>query len=194
MKYLPTSKVKPLTDEELRLCRENFEKTQQVREMTAKAQRLIHEGKFAEAKQVLATKARVFDKMLAYLKAEAERQVTEVMSDAAGLPSDDLQRIDRLFVTLYMAIDIMDSCLMDINDTIHRTNKSLTFEKVDGLHELAQACKRHLGQFRAEQDLYREAYWGDIVDGMYEMMQNKAKAIIRKQKEKRNLKTMEEKK
>ena len=53
---------------------------------------------------------------------------------------------------------------------------------------------RYKANIRAEQDLYREAYWGDIVDGMYEMMQNKAKAIIRKQKEKRNLKTMEEKK
>lgn len=180
MKYQPTSKAKPPTHEELRLCRDRFEQMPQIRALTAKAQRLIHDGAFEEAKQVLATKARVFDKTVAYLTAHAERQVTEVKSDAAGLPSDDLQKINFLFVTLYMAIDIMDSCLMDINDTIHKTDKSLTFEKVDGLHELAQACKQHIEQFRTEQDLYREAYWGDITDNAYKMLYNKAKAIIRK--------------
>jgi hypothetical protein len=180
MKYQPTSKAKPPTHEELRLCRDRFEQMPQIRALTAKAQRLIHDGAFEEAKQVLATKARVFDKTVAYLTAQAEQQLTEVKSDAAGLPSDDLQKINCLFVTLYMAIDIMDSCLMDINDTIHKTDKSLTFEKVDGLHELAQACKQHIEQFRAEQDLYREAYWGDITDNAYQMLYNKAKAIIRK--------------
>ena len=180
MKYQPTSKAKPPTHEELRLCRDRFEQMPQVRALTAKAQRLIHDGAFEEAKQVLATKARAFDKTVAYLTAQAERQLTEVKSDAAGLPPGDLQKVNTLFVTLYMAIDIMDSCLMDINDTIHKTDRTLSFDKVDDLHSLAALCKQHIERFNGEHGYYSQAAWGDITDNAYQMLYNKAKAIIRK--------------
>ncbi len=188
MKYQPKTKAAPPTEQELRECREHFEQMPKVRQLTAKAQRLIHSGHLAEAKKVLDTKAAAFDRMVAYCMEAAEQQHGNLTLKTAGLPDSDRREVQRLLVTLYMAIDIMDSCLMDINDTLHRTNSDLSYEEADDIHKVAQMCKQHLEKFNTANGAYKYDFWGDITDNMYEIMQNKAKAIIRKQEEQENLK------
>jgi hypothetical protein len=50
---------------------------------------------------------------------------------------------------------------------------------------MAHMCREQLSQFGEKEDYHKYAHWGDITDNMYTVMQNKAKAIIRKTIEKR---------
>ncbi len=175
-----TKKTFHLTQELTEQCRTTFEADTRIREMTKHAQRLQANGRYTEAMAILKQKELLFDKVLVAYEQQIESQVTEVQLSAANLPPEDIQEIERLIVTLFMAIDIMDSCLLDINDTLHRTDKGLSFEHLDDLHEMAHMCREQLSQFSEKEDYHKYAHWGEITDNMYTVMQNKAKAIIRK--------------
>ena len=187
MKY-NTDRSFRLTPELQKQCRNYFENSPNIRQLTNKADQLQRQGRFREALQVRQQKEALFSHVIVEYEKQVEEQVTEVKMSTVGLPQEDIEEIERLMVTLFMAIDIMDSCLMDINDALHRTDQALSFEKMDDLHEMAQMCREQLTQFSAKQNYHKYEHWGDITDNMYEMMQRKAKSIIRKTKtqEKRN--------
>lgn len=180
MKYEVSDKTFHPTSQMVKACRASFERDTRIREMTARAQRLQASGHYVEAMDVLKEKEMLFDKVVAAYQELIETQVTEVKLSASGVPTEDIELINQLMVTLYMAVDIMDTCLMDINDTLHRTNKDLSFDKMDDLHEMAHLCREQLSQFSGGHKLYNQDFWGDITDNMFEMMKKKAKSIIRK--------------
>jgi len=187
MKY-NTDRSFRLTQELQKQCRDYFENDPKIRQLTNRANSLQQQGHFREAMQVRQYKETLFSRVIVEYEQQIEQQVEEVKLSTVDIPQGDLEEIERLMVTLFMAIDIMDSCLMDINDALHRTDMALSFEKMDDLHEMAQMCREQLTQFSAKQNYHKYEHWGDITDNMYEMMQRKAKSIIRKTKtqEKRN--------
>ncbi len=181
MKY-STDRSFRLTPELQKHCRDYFENSPRIRQLTYKADQLQKQGRFLEALQVRQQKEALFSNLIVEYEKQVEEQVTEVKLSTVGLPQEDIDEIERLMVTLFMAIDIMDSCLMDINDALHRTDPALSFEKIDDLHEMAIMCREQLTQFHAKQNYHKYEHWGDITDKMYDTMQTKAKTIIRKTK------------
>ena len=185
MKY-NTDRSFRLTDGLKEQCRTQFELHPEIRQLTEKADRLMHQGHFREAMQAKQQKEALFSRVVAEYEKQVGSQVSEVKLSAVGLPQKDIDEIERIMVTLFMAIDIMDSCLIDINDIIRRKDPCLSFEKIDDLHEMANMCREQLSQFYAKQDYRKYEHWGYITDDMYDLMQNKAKAIIRKTREKQH--------
>lgn len=179
MKY-STDRSFRLTPELQKKCRDYFENQPNIRQLTNKADQLQRQGRFREALQIRQQKEALFSHVIVEYEKQVEEQVTEVKMSTVGLPKEDIEEIERLLVTLFMAIDIMDSCLMDINDALHRTDPALSFEKIDDLHEMAIMCREQLTQFSAKQNYHKYEHWGDITDKMYATMQTKAKTIIRK--------------
>lgn len=169
-----------LTEDIKTVMRQKFEADPRVRELNFKAYRLQQAGNFYEALAVREQIETLYDKvMVAYCK-EAESQVKEFAMDTLDIPTADKEKMNTLFVAMYMAVDIMDSCLMDINDTLHKTSKTLNYTKIVDLQDTAHLCRDQLKIFGAQADYLQYAQWGDITDNMYKMMQNKAKALINK--------------
>lgn len=181
-KTIQPDELKP---EIMKLMRDKFEHDGRIREMQVRASRLQQTGHFAEAMQVRKMIEQLFDKVIVSYCQQAESQVENLTLEAAGVPKEDMEIINRLMVALYMTVDIMDSCLMDINDTLHKTDKALGYEKILDLKEMAHLCREQMQMFGSQVDYTKYAEWGDITDNMYEMMQKKASAIIRKTQSKK---------
>ena len=98
------------------------------------------------------------------------------------IPNEDKEEISILNVTLFIAIDIVESCLIDINDVLHRTDKTLNYEMHDDLKELSEMVRIKMKYWGENSQYLEDAEWGNRCDDMFEMMKNKAKAIIRKRK------------
>ncbi len=162
------------------MMRAKFDADPRVRELNVRAHRLQQTGNYMGAMQVRKQIEQLFDKVIVSYCAEAESQVKEVDMDTMKIPAEDKAKINMLMVAMYMAVDIMDSCLMDINDTLHKTDKTLNYDKILELKETAHLCREQLKVFGSQADYLQYAQWGDVTDNMYEMIQNKAKAIINK--------------
>lgn len=171
-----------------KILRQKFDDDDRIRELNVRATRMMSSGNYAEALQIRRQIEQLFDKVVVAYRKETESQVEEVTLDQAKCPAEDQQRINHLMVTLYMAVDIMDSCLLDVNNTLHRTDKTLNYEKIRDLQEMAHLCREQLRVFGKMADYLNYTEWGDISDNMYELMQNKAKALIRKVDAKRKTK------
>ena len=172
-----------LSEEIKGLMRDKFDADPRVRELNVRAHRLQQSGNYIGAMQVRKQIEQLFDKVIVSYCKEAESQVEEVSVDTLKMPQADRERINALMVTMYMAVDIMDSCLMDINDTLHKTDKTLNYEKILDLKEMAHLCREQMLVFGKQADYTKYPLWGDITDNMYGMMQNKAMSVIRKTKD-----------
>lgn len=117
----------------------------------------------------------------AYLD-EANAECEEIDFKDLDIPNEDKEEISILNVTLFIAIDIVESCLIDINDVLHRTDKTLNYEMHDDLKELSEMIQAKMKYWSENSQYLNDKEWGVRVDDMYQMMKNKAKAIIRKRK------------
>jgi uncharacterized Ntn-hydrolase superfamily protein len=169
-----------LSEDIKQILRNKFDNDFRIRSLNAQAQRHLQAGHYAEAMKIRQQIETLFVKVQVAYCQEAESQVEELTLDQAKVPVDDQKKINQLMVTLYMAVDIMDSCLLDINDTLHRTDKNLNYEKIRDLQEVAHLCKEQMAEFGKQAGYTKYPTWGDITDNMYEMMQKKAMSIIRK--------------
>lgn len=99
------------------------------------------------------------------------------------MPDVEKATINELYITIYMACDIIESGVLDINDALHRVDKSLEIVQFDELKELAKEVKKKLNYLQRTENYMNMNTWGDKCDNMYQMMRNKAKAIIKKKLE-----------
>ena len=117
----------------------------------------------------------------AYLD-EVNAECEEIDFKDLDIPNEDKEEISILNVTLFIAIDIVESCLIDINDVLHRTDKTLNYEMHDDLKELSEVIQAKMKYWGENSQYLEDNEWGVRVDNMYQMMKNKAKSIISKRK------------
>lgn len=174
--------IKPsqIPDSMLTLIREKFERAPQTMQMRIKADQLQRAGQYVQAMNVNKKIEEMFSATVASLIKESEKEMAEYELTASSMPDADVKDALRLIVVLFMSSDIIDSCLMDLHDIIHKTDKDFTFDKFADVSQLCRLMKEKMNYFRQSSSFLQYAHWGDIVDNMYEMMQNKAKLIIKK--------------
>lgn len=117
----------------------------------------------------------------AYLD-EVNAECEEIDFKDLDIPVKDKEEISILNVTMFIALDIVESCLIGINDVLHRTDKTLNYEMHNDLKELSEMVTAKMKYLGENSQYLDDNAWGDKCDDMYEMMKNKAKAIIRKHK------------
>lgn len=118
---------------------------------------------------------------------EYEIKVRKVDLNDADLPDEIRKRINQLYITTYMACDIIESCVLDMNDTLHKVSSTMTVEHFDELAKLAKSVKEKLNFLERTDNYMNMEAWGDKCDEAYEFMQLKAQAIV-------NAKSKEDKK
>lgn len=94
------------------------------------------------------------------------------------LPDCIRQRINMLYICVYMACDIVESAVLDLNDTLHKADATLTVERFDELVKLSKDVKKKLNFLQRTDNYMNMEAWGDRCDKVYEFMQQKAQVII----------------
>lgn len=178
--------IKDIPDDMLRQIRNSFEDDPQIKQMRIRQDVLLRSGNAVQAlewgKKIESLFAKVVDN---YIE-EAANEVETFSLEEAGIPPEDIEKITEHAVTMFMACDIIESCIIDINDILHKTDKDLHFEQFDDIKQLGEMVKSKLDFLQKNSKYMNNAFWGDKCDDMYSMMQNKAKAIIRKRNEDKN--------
>lgn len=114
---------------------------------------------------------------------EYEVKVRTIDLKDIEMPDAEKATINELYITIYMACDIIESGVLDINDALHRVDKNLEIVQFDELKELAEEVKKKLNYLQRTENYMNMNAWGDKCDNMYQMMRNKAKAILKKKHE-----------
>ena len=139
-------------------------------------------GMFVQAievgKKIDKIQKEIFTKWITDLTNEA-RVVDLNKSD---LPNEVKEKMNILYVTIFMACDIIESGVLDMNDTLQKTAPTFRVELFDGILKLAKEAKEMLSRLQRNTGYLNNSFWGDRCDEMYEMMQNKAKKLIKHNK------------
>lgn len=107
------------------------------------------------------------------------------------MPDETRQELNALFVTLFMACDIIDSSIRDYNDVLKKVDSTLQMEQFNDLKVLIGTTRKKIQFMNNYTKLGADFMWGDKCDEMYELMKNKARAILRKKSTKDWGKNME---
>ena len=100
----------------------------------------------------------------------------------SSLPNDVKEKMNILYVTVFMACDIIESGVLDMNDTLKKADPALSVEVFDGLLKLSKEAKERISFFQRNTGYLNDSFWGDRCDDMYKMMQSKAKKLIKHNK------------
>lgn len=178
--------IKDIPDDMLRQIRNRFEDDPQIKQMRIRQDVLLRSGNAVQALEWGKKIESLFVKVVDNYIEEAANEVETFSLEEAGIPPEDIEKITERAVTMFMACDIIESCIIDINDILHKTDKDLHFEQFDDIKQLGEMVKSKLDFLQKNSKYMNNAFWGDKCDDMYSMMQNKAKAIIRKRNEDKN--------
>lgn len=151
-----------------------------VRKMEDKFNKYRQRGQYIQAMQMRAkiedVKARVFDKFVARLDRTAERVN---LYDTKMTPAQR-ETMNTLCVTLFMACDIIDSAVVDMKETIKAVDAKMEFILFDDIKQVIEQARAKIQLMNSASDVAQNVIWGDTADNMYEMIQNKARSVIRK--------------
>ena len=177
---METLKPEEIPEELMKLMRQQFEDQPKIRQLRIAADQKLRKGQYVQAMQLNEKIEELFSVVvLEYLK-KAERETKTYSLEASKMPRQDVATCVQLIVTLYMAIDIIDTCIKNVNETLHKTNKDVSLSMFEDINQLTKMIKAKMEFFNRDTTFLKYNYWGDITDNMYEMMKNKAKAIITK--------------
>lgn len=103
-----------------------------------------------------------------------------------GLPEDKLQKLVENIITIFMACDIIETAYINANEILKSHDENTSMDNFNDLKYLIDKVKTHLKFLQSETGYMGDFIWGDSCDRLYEMIRNKARAIIKK---KDNIKT-----
>lgn len=124
----------------------------------------------------------------AYAKYVKELEVSgyEVDIRSLGLPQEELDKLYVHYITVFIACDLIESAVMDMNDVVKRHHAKLSVEKFNDLLKLLRNVKKKLSTFDKDSGYLGPNIWAERCDDMYQMIQSKAKKIYIKNKSQEN--------
>lgn len=160
-----------------------FEAAPQVRQMRTEQQLYAKEGNWHSALQKGKEIQALWTAFVTEYVKQTNDSAEQVDIRSIGLTQDELQSVDTNTLTLFMCCDIIDTCILEINDLIKKHSDDLEFDSFDEVRDLSTMVKGKLSVLNCQTTLMQGSTWGAIVDNMYKMMFNKAKSIINKKGE-----------
>lgn len=174
--------VKDIPEPMMAQIRLTFDSDPQVVNLRIQQDLMKRQGNFRGALEIAKQIEYLYSKVVqAYLEL-TEQEAERFDLNTCGIPPSDIEKINELAVTLFMACDIIESCILDTNDIIHRTDKDMSFEMFNDIKQLSDMVKAKLKFLQANSEYAKDMFWADKCDNMYELMKNKARSIIRKRK------------
>ena len=166
-----------MPDDLLGMIRNRFESDPSVVKLRLHQNDLQARGKYMEALAIFN------DVVFRYMK-ETEKSISKVDVGKMDIPAEDKERVQTLGVVMFMACDIIDFAVMDVDDILHKYDKELCFEMFNDIREISTLAKEKLKFFQKNSGYMKELVWADKCDDMYSMIQSKARSIVKRNKNK----------
>ena len=180
MQLTDKTKLSDIPDSLLQKIRAQFETDRQVLILRIQQRDLMMRGRLTEARMIDQKLDAIYAKVVAEYLEEADRNIETFNIGSLPIPDADKERILSLGVVMFMACDIIESSIVDVDSAIHKYDKTLSFEMFNDIKELSERVKEKLHYFRENGGYMKDLRGGERCDDMYEMMQSKARSLMRK--------------
>lgn len=174
--------VSDIPRELLAKVREQFDRDPQVVRLRVHQRVLQERGEYMAALDVAQRIESLYSTVVYNYMKEVEKQVEQVTVDNLDMPQEDKEHIQMLGVVMFMAAEIINSAIMDVDSVMHKYDKDLHFEQFNDIRQIASMAKEKLVFFQKNSGYMEDLAWGAYCDNMYDMIQSKAKALIRKRR------------
>lgn len=174
--------VSDLPQEVLARIREEFEANQDVQDMRMQQQMYVMQGRLSEALGLAKKLELLYNRCVAQYMKETESELEHIDLKNVGLSDTDMESVMRLVLVCFMCADIIETSVLDMNDILHRYDKTMNIELFNDIRQLMAMSKAKLKYLQENGDYMKGLVWADKCDDMYLLMCNKAKSIINKKK------------
>lgn len=184
----PNIDISQIPEDVKNILREKFDKDPKICRMRIQAQTARQRGDYLRALSLNKEIERLYDNVLyKYLSNINNTDVKDKLSNL-GLSNEAIKEVMILVLTAFMSMDILNSCILDANDVIHRTNKDWSLEMFDEIKKLCTLVRAKMENLYVNTRYLDDGSWGDNADDMYKMAYNKAKSFFNKMDKKYGVK------
>ena len=174
--------LKDIPDTMLSLIRERFETDERVRKLRILQDLHLRKGRYEQSFAIAGQIESLFADVVRMYIESADQQQVQFDTETMEMSRDDKDKMLQLLLVVFISCDIIESSIIDLNDTLHRTNKDVDITTFDDLSAALKMAKEKLKYLSKNSNYMDDLTWADGCDNMYRLMQNKAKAIIRKER------------
>ena len=174
--------AKDIPQELYNKIKDRFEGTPDVQQLRTKQQYFERVGKFAQALELAKTIEELFTIALHGYIQKMDNERIAFSSESEDVPLSDKEEMMEKLTVVFMACDIIESAVVDINDILHRTKPDVNITAFNDIRQLSEMVSEKLRYLEKFGDITKDDIWADKCDNMYEMMTSKAKSIINKRK------------
>lgn len=184
---MTNEQIKSLFDNEeaYKDFQKKFNATTEIKNLQAKIQNLKRSFMYVQAMQLQNKLNDIEYKVAKELIDEQRAKVEKVTLTQVALTDKERNEIIDLRICLDILSDCMEGFVMDINDILHRHDKTLTFEDYAPTIEMLREARRHLAWCSDNEDYRKYEPWGDECDKLIKSVRNKATKIKRETKKAR---------
>ncbi len=176
-------KVGDIPQEMMDALRSRFESTPDVRQLRVRQGYAERRGMYDEALKIGRDIEALFVAVLHQYMEKAEREVKVLDSELDQIPRGDKDEMMEKLMVLFMACDVIDTAVMDLNDVLHRSRPGTDITTFEDIRQVSDMAKQKLKYLQETGDYMEDLVWCDRCDNMYEVMQSKARSIIRKRRD-----------
>lgn len=166
--------------------REQFYATPKVRQMEVTRQMYIRNGNLTAALAMAQDIESLYNKCVFEYMEENRQKVEQVELASADIPVGDKEELMRQMLVCFMCADMIESSVIKMNDILHKYDKDMCIEMFDDIRSMMKMSEEKLKYLQENSGYMKDLVWADNCDNMYEMMLNKAGAIMRKRKNDEN--------
>lgn len=163
--------------------RVQFDRDDRVRKLRVEQRVMQQRGDYAAALQVGRSLETLYAQVVQNCIDEANATAEKVDMATLSIPEAEKDELLSCGLVLFMAADMIESAVMDMDSRLHRHDKELHFEMFDDIRELVRLSKEKLAYLKENSDYMADFAWADKCDDMYRMMLSKARSLVRKRKE-----------
>ena len=166
--------------------REQFYATPKVRQMEVTRQMYIRNGNLTAALAMAQDIESLYNKCVFEYMEENRQKVEQVELASVDIPVEDKEELMRRMLVCFMCADMIESSVIKMNDILHKYDKDMCIEMFDDIRSMMKMSEEKLKYLQENSGYMKDLVWADNCDNMYEMMLNKAGAIMRKRKNDEN--------
>lgn len=175
--------VKDIPEHLMRMMREKFDAQPKIMQLRVHQQMLQQSGKYGEALVVGQQIESLFNSCVYEYMADAEKDAKRIDVVDLEMPIEDKEKMLQLLLVCYMCGDIIETSINDINSVLHKHDESLRMDMFDDMKQMMKMSKEKLKWLQENSGYMKDLAWADNCDNMFEMMKNKAGAILRKRRD-----------
>lgn len=181
------TKISELPKELLDKIKAAFDAEPRVQRLRVQQQMLMRTGKYQDALDVAKYIETLYNECVYNYVEESESQVEKIDIASINMPLSEKEDLMKHLLVCFMCADIIESSVMDMDDLLHRYDKTMFMEMFNDMRQVMSMAKSKLQYMQENSGYMKDLVWADNCDNLYEMAKNKAGAIMRKMKSDPNL-------